>query len=327
VQASVWLVFTVAHASLRLLGDSHCPAAADVEAQLRLVDPDMLDSTTEHLVVLDRQNDNLRVRLFDADGQEREARSLAGPKTCEEWAQITAALLASWDAKVASPDLPLSGPPPPPPPEPRHPALPPAPVAGAATGATVASTASNPDSAAAEKKGPRFQGEIGVGLLGAVAGNGTLAIGGQLLAGLAPTNHPYGALLTVVGTSSRSLALGDGTARWQRFSMGLGGYGTLGRKRLKLDLGAEFLAGLLSVKGTDFSTSRSSLIFDPGVGLFARFKWTFSRHGLAWLNLGAALFPVAQEVQVLAGTTPVFSARIPPLDFSATLGLSFAGGL
>jgi hypothetical protein len=160
-----------------------------------------------------------------------------------------------------------------------------------------------------------------------VAGNGTFAFGGELLTGLTPGGRPYGGQLTLSGTAARSLTLGDGSARWQRFALGLGGHGTFGAGELKLELGAAFLAGLLYARGTGFLVSRSSTTFDPGIGLSTRLRWDFNRHWLAWLQAGASVWLGSERVQILAGDTAVSSVQIPPLDLFVTLGVSVTADL
>jgi len=145
------------------------------------------------------------------------------------------------------------------------------------------------------------------------------------LAELAPPHGSLGAQLSLAGTGIRSLAVGDGSANWQRFYLGLGGQGVLGSGTLKLELGAAFLFGLLSLSGNGYSESFSSTVFDPGIGASVRVLWRFAPDWASWLQLGASFWLRAQEVQVLAVPTS-YTARVPPVDLSLSLGLSLIGG-
>jgi hypothetical protein len=295
----------LAEGTIRFLGSPQCPDEASVEARLRAVAPSLLDSATRRLVMLETRDGGLRVRLFNEEGQELEDRFLPGPMTCREWAGIAAALLATWATDLAAPPVVQS----------------PAPAALQATPPRVESRAGEPVPKA------RWHGEVGLGISGALASNGTSAVGGELWAGLAPPRGAFGGELVLSGTGSRPLPVGGGSANWQRFAAGFGGYGTLGGKPLSFEIGGVFLVGLLRLRGTGYVEPLSAVVFDPGIGVSGRALWRFAPAWLTWVQLGASIWPKRQEVQVLTGSTIAGTQVVPPVDFSLTLGLSLAGDL
>jgi hypothetical protein len=279
-----------------------------VEAQLRLVNPAVLQSPVRHLAMLEEQLDGLRVRLFNEGGQLLEERLLPGPASCAEWARIAAALLATWETELAAPELPALMLPVPPAPSP-PPAKP-----------------TPPPSKPAEGRKTRWQGEIGLGVSGSLASDGSFALGGEVLAGVAPAGRPYGGQLALIGTGARSLSVGGGTALWQRFALGLGGYGRLGSETWRLYLGGELYAGLLNLRGQSFLMPETGVTFDPGLGLSGRLGWKFARHWMTWLELGASYW-LPRNVDVVVNAEVRYSEPIPPLDISLTLGFSLVGDL
>jgi hypothetical protein len=256
--------------------------------------------------MLETRADGLQVSLFDDQGRQLEERFLPGPMTCAESGRLAAALLATWETSLVPPELPAAIPA-------GSPVVPPQQQAGQP----------NP----AKPGEPRWQGEIGLGFSGSLASDGAGALGGELLASLGPPSGSYGGELTFAGTGYRSLPVGNGTASWQRFALGLGGYGRLGSGPLKLELGGQFLFAILDSKGQGFATTRTDQAFDPGIGLSSRALWRFAPSWWAWLQLGVSFWPKTQEVQVLTGATTVTATQVPPVDLSLTLGLSLAGGL
>jgi hypothetical protein len=299
------LVLAGSSNGLHFVGESRCPNPEAVEAQLRRIAPGVLEGRAGLVVQIDSLASGLRVRLFDDGGQLLKERTLTGPKTCAQWAQISAALLATWDSALVAPEPPL----------PDLHAPPPLPADAA------------PPPAPPEASSGRWNGELGLGVIGTLANDGASALALEILAGLAPPARPYGAQLTLNGTTSRSIPFGGGTAHWQRFALGLGGYGRLGSKELRLEVGAALLAGLITSYGTQFPVLNHSADFDPGVGPSVRGCWAFAGSWLAWLQIGASYWLKSEKVQVLSGSTPVSSARVPPVDVFVTLGLSRAGDL
>jgi hypothetical protein len=255
--------------------------------------------------MLEQRPDGLQMRLFSEQGQLLEERVLPGPMGCEEWAHLSAAVLATWET-----DLAVTG---------RSSSVAPAPQA------TASIRASKESETTPSLHQDPWRGEVGLGLSGFLAGNGTFALGGELLAGLAPPHGAFGGQLILAGSGIRSLTVGSGSTNWQRFYIGLGGDGAFGRQALKLDLGAAFLFGLLSLSGKGFPQSYSSSVFDPGIGLTARGLWRFAPAWAMWAQLGVSFWLKAQEVQVLAEPT-TYTVRVPPVDLSLSLGLSLVGG-
>jgi hypothetical protein len=298
----VLLVLAGSSDGLHFIGDSRCPGPAAVDAQLRRIAPGVLEGKA---VQIDTLASGLRVRLFDDGGRLLRERTISGPKTCAQWAQISAALLATWAAALVAPDPPLSDLPS---------SVPPPPAEAAPSASSRASSA-------------RWTGELGLGFMGTLANDGSAALALEILAGLTPPRRPYGAQLTLNGTTSRSLPVGDGTAHWQRFALGLGAHGTLGSEELKLEIGAAFLAGLVTSYGSGFPVPSHSADFDPGIAPSVRGRWEFARSWLAWLQIGASFWLKSENVQELSGTTLVHSSQVPPVDLFVTVGLSLTADL
>ncbi len=307
-------------AGLHFLGESRCPDYEAVQQELRLIDPEILEAPVRRFVMVEPQANGLRLRLFDGEGHLLEQRLVVGSKSCSQWAQVSAALISSWQAEFASPTLA-------PPILPVSPSSPPE-LPEVASAVPAEPESNSPSAAVAvradrlEANPPRWEGELGVGLLGAVANKGTVAPGLDILAGLAPFGSHFGGRMTLSIVGSRSFPAESGTANWQRYTLALGGYGALGSTQLKFELGAAFLAGLINAYGTGFPQSASSLSFEPGLGLSTRVRWEFAQGWLAWLQVGAAFWLTSQELPVGTGTTQVFVAQVPPVDLSATVGLS-----
>jgi hypothetical protein len=300
VHAVPFLILSIAHGALRFLGNPQCPTAEAVEAQLRALSPASLDGAESHLVLLETRPDGLQMQLFDERGRLLEQRLMPGPMDCEMGARFAAAVLATWETNLA-----VVGQPNPP-----------------AVTTTPAAKATESETPAPHRDPWRW--EAGLGLSGFLAGNGTFALGGELLGVLAPPHGAFGGELSLVGTGIRSLTVGTGSANWQRYYLGLGGEAELGHDALRLQLGAAFLFGLLSLSGTGYTESFSSSVFDPGIGVSARAIWRFEPSLAAWLQLGASLWLKAQEVQVLDGAN-TYTARVPPVDLSLSVGLSLVG--
>ena len=303
------LLLVLGPAALHFLGDQACPDQASVEAQVRRIDPGAFDRKTRHLALIEPRADGLEVRLFDEDGHLLEQRLLDGSKSCPEWARIAAALLATWETDLAAPDLAFGDQPS---------------ASGTSATPTVASIESVQSGPLSH--GPSVQLEVGLGAGGAGAGADSFAAGGEILAGLGPRGGAYGGELTLNATTSRSLAVGAGSAQWQRTALSLGGYGTFGTGgagEWKLELGAAVLGGVLSASGTGFLVARSGSTLEAGVEVMPRLRWNFAPHWLLWAQFGGALWLKAETVQVLTGSSAVSSAQIPSVDASAMLGLSF----
>jgi hypothetical protein len=309
-----WPLLLLVQGALRYLGSPVCPTPSEVDDQLKQVAPELLQSPERRLVLIEKTRDALAVRLYQDEGVLIAEKTIPGVKTCLEQARIVAALLASWTSDVT-----VSGLPPPAlltvqpaaAPEPR----PQEPVAPAVT-ATV-----NVDETA------HWLGELGAGAGGSIAGNGTAAVALELLAGLYGAKHPFGVQLSFSGTGTRSLTVGDGMAQWQRFAGGVGGSARFGSRTLKLEVDAELLAGLLTASGHGYLVSNSTSTFDAGVALSSRLTWSVAGGFLTWLQVGVSIWPGTQYVQVVSGSTPVDSERIPPVDFWLALGGSIVGGI
>jgi hypothetical protein len=300
------LLLSLVQGALRFLGSPQCPTPKTVEAQLRTLNPASLDSPPVHLVMLEPRSHGLEMQLFDEQGRLLEERFTAGRLPCEEWAKLAAAVLATWEINLTGTDRSSE-------------------IPSAAPVTVLIQPSSGPGPAPPVTPDARWRSEIGLAFSGFLAGNGPFTLGGEVLAGLAPPRGAFGGQLILAGMGIRSLTVGDGTTNWHRFYVGLGGDALLGRRTLKLDLGAAFLFGLLNLSGKGYSESFPSSVFDPGIGLTVRGLWRFTPAWTMWAQLGTSFWVEAQEVQVVAGAT-TYTARVPPVDFSLSLGLSLVGG-
>jgi len=293
----------LAPTALHFLGDQTCPDRASTEAQLREIDPDALDSKARHFALLEPQPNGLRVRLFDDEGHLLEERLLDGSKSCAEWAKISAALLATWEIDLAAPDF-----------EPARRVL----TAAAASPSPI--TTSQGVRVAARPGALQAEVGLGLGPTAGLTGDASSALGGELMLGLSSRAYLFGGQLVFSGSTARSLSVGGGTAEWQRFALSLGGHGTFTRGDFRLELGAAFLASLLSASGRGFLVASSATAINPGLGVSSRLGWQLTRNWLAWLQGGTSLW---LNSEILAGSTAVSAAQIPSIDLFATLGLSF----
>ncbi len=275
------LLVALGPAALQFLANDGCPDTSAVAARLRAIDPAALDSRARRMALLEAQPSGLRARLFDDDGRLLEERRLDGPKTCAEWARISAALLATWEADLSVPELSLPV---------QTPATP------QSTPAAVAQQLRRPP------RPPLLDSEVGLGPTGAVAGDGSTAFGGELLIGLSPHGRPYGGQIALSDETFRSVTVADGSARWQRLALSIGGHETFGTGALKLELGAAVLASLLTASGSGFLVTRSASAFDPGFGLSTRLRWDIDRQWMLWLQASPCLWLKTEQVQVLAGS-------------------------
>jgi hypothetical protein len=302
------LVLALAPGTLRFLGDQACPDNKEVQAEIRRLNPAVLEGTRRHLVLLQLSKDALEVRLFDEDGHLLEERVLRGPETCAGWARTAAVVLVTWEAELIGPAVPL----------PAFPVPEPAPK--------VAPPVASPRPFVPPEHHAHWLGEIGAGFIGSVASDGMAAPGAEVRASMGPAERRYGGQLTLLVLAPRTVSLAPGSASWERFAVGLGGHLTLGPQRLKVELDADALAGLLVSKGVGFSTTRTATAFDPGLMASARLGWFFGRW-LIWLQVGGVAWLRAEHVQVFGGPSPPASAPIPQAEVLAILGLSLVAPL
>jgi hypothetical protein len=283
----VFLSLASGSGGLQWLQEPRCPDREAIEQQLQRIAPQVLEGPARHFAKLEVNAEGLRAQLFDAEGHLLEERFVAGTKDCQQWAEIAAALLASWEADLAAPTLaPLELP------------------------------------QEVVRPAPFLRGELGLGATGTLATSGSLAPGAEVLLELESYRRGLGGDLLLNWVSRRSFAVGAGTANWQQFALALGGHGALGSHALRLELGAAFIAGLVDVYGDGFPASQGAWSFDPGIGLSTRGRWEFAHGWLAWLRFGASIWLAAERVQVLSGTTSTFTANLPQVDLSLSLGLS-----
>ncbi len=302
------IVLALLPGALRFLGDRECPTNRDLQAELRRLNPAVLEGPVRRLVLLREAGDGLEIRLFDEGGQLLEQRAIRGPESCAEWALIAAVVLVTWEAELTGPS----------PPWPTFPAADqvPKPLPPAAS----------PERLAASAHESRWVGELGAGLIGSIASDGVAGWGAELRSAIGPRAQAYGGQLTLLAFAPRGVQLSPGSASWERFELGIGGHWAFGPPRLRFELDADALAGLLVTKGVGFTTTNSATAFSPGVMASARVGWLFDAF-MVWLQLGGVAWLRAEQAQVFAGPAPISSAPIPQIEALAILGFSLVGPL
>jgi hypothetical protein len=296
-------VLVLARGSLGLLGDGECPTSRQILHEVALVNPAVLEGPVRHLALVQRTEQGLEVRLFDETGGLLEERVVRGAESCAGWARTAAVVLVSWEAEFAGPAPSLLTSP--------APATPPPTVPAA-----VSVQAVPPPNRHA------WVGELGIGLIGSAAGNGLAAPGVDLRAAFEPTARPYGGELILLALAPRTVPLGQGSANWGWFALGLGGHLTLGSRAVRLEFAADPLAALFTARGAGFDVPRTATSFVPGIMASARLRWAVSDTWLAWIQIGGLAWFKAEQVQMFTGSTPASSAPIPRAEVLAILGFS-----
>lgn len=277
-------------ASLRVTAEGTCPTAADVEARLQPLLPQLQDvpPARAHLEPLDEL---LRVEVRSENGALLTVRDLQRAAPCADLAAAAAVVIAS--ALLSAPRVPtlpqLVVPPPAPPPR----ALPQAP------------------------RPPPPAVDAGAALLMAAAGSG-LAGGGALVLHAAPPRRNFGARVGLVGTALRREALGEAEALWTRAQLELGPFYRLRPGPVVVDVHAHAAAALVYVAGQGFAVNYRDVGWDAGLGAGVRVGLRL-RWALPFIGVSATGYLRPQELAAvgLAGT-----GTLPRFDAQLLLGLS-----
>jgi hypothetical protein len=311
-----------------------CPTAAEVAAQLGALLSTSLADGARDVATIDREGPTLRVQVNRPDGTPVGGRTFEGTHPCADLASAVALTIATWESDV-HPEFTLT------------PAAPPEDAASATRPARVVSPPSAPrdvvmlapetprplapsegldvdvGAALATQASPRSAG----GLL-----DPALALGMNLTTGVAAPSGALGARLTLGASTERAVPLGDGEARWRRFT---GSLAAMWRHRLGgapangsaadggtiLDLHAALSLAALEVQGAGFSPNARGWSLDAGAATGAlvrigRGRWR------PFVDIGVAYWPRAHVVYASPSTE---QARLPRFDVTLALGVSFAG--
>ena len=183
---------------------------------------------------------------------------------------------------------------------------------------------------------PSSSMELGAAIMGALtpggeAANLGAALGGMITASWTPAtgggagrlgdSAGWGARASLRGTGERTTDVSPGTANWRRFGLGLGPqyrWG-IGHAGWELDLHAEALAALLTIRGAGFASNASDRAFDLGLGWGVRLgggggSWR------PWVEMAGAGWLFAQEVYQRPANS---SVSLPRLEIMLALGVSY----
>jgi hypothetical protein len=237
------------------------------------------------------------VRLTDANGTLLDERVLEG--LCEERAHLAAVLLAIWEARLGVEA--------------------PVPVADPPTTTASVAVAKVPASEQMEIHRRTTAMRLGAALVASVD-----------IAGLAPTGmlelqaQPWVGIawgrLAVEATGEKSLALGQGDARWSRLTLGTGAVFERGTGRIAAALRGDFLVSRISVQGDGFASNHQGTVWQAGADLGLRLQLSLSRRASLWLDFSALAWP---GQQVLSAGNVMSTRSLPSLEGHFGLGGTF----
>jgi len=241
--------------SLQVQVSATCPTADQIHRSLRAL---VSDSSSDDRVEVSDGPDGLEIRFKSSLGHPLAARFLAKEGSCSDLASAVAVIVSAWMT-----DLGRGVPPPPP--------LYPGSVA-----------------VAVAPKRPLLL-EVEAGFVASVAEGGP-ALGASAAVLLWPIDR-FGAFIGVRAVGARNRPLGPGVNRWQRTSAVLGPEVRLSLGRIQLDVFAELLLAILTVRGLGYARNHQGIDADPGVGVGAKASMRFGSwvpflgvSGVDWLR-------------------------------------------
>jgi hypothetical protein len=301
------LILVLVDSGLRFLSGPECPSIDQVRDEIRRLNPDILENSGRHLAMVERRAAGVEIRLFDDEGHLLEDRLVPGTNSCVVWARAAAVVLVSWEEELSEPTAPA-------------PSLPPVEAAQIPTSQAPTVRASAPPTTPARES---WRGEVGIGVVGAISSDGAFAPGLELRVGATSAGRTaYGGQLVLLALAARAIPLEAGSIQWSRVSLGLGGHLTLGGEKVRLELGANGLIGLLIVKGQGIAFPHTSVVPDPGLMGTMRLEWLPTGNWSAWLELDGVAWLRAEHAQVSNGAIPE-TAPIPQAEIYGLLGFSF----
>jgi hypothetical protein len=269
---------------LSVRGGASCPSAAAVTARLRELQAVTL--TGAHGVQLQEDADGVRISLEGADGVQLGERYLSRGGSCETMAGAVAVIVSAWEGELAPGEVPAPS--------------------GLELGQDAAATISG---------GVGY--ELGASAFGSYSDG--FAPGVLVVGSIGPRQGRLAAWLTLGGVDGRELALGSGTARWQRLWLSAGARLRLLDSSVVLEAHAEAVGALLLLHGTGFPTVFSEVDFDPGASAGLRLGASL-RDWMPWLGLTGIGWLRSQSVRV-AGLAQ--SANLPRYEVFLAAGLSY----
>lgn len=289
------VAFSVAVGLISIDAADDCPSAEAVAAALKSLAPPT--SETPVTIELRSTDAGMMIRFRDANGASAK-RWLDAQPSCAARAEAAAVVIAAYRLRLN--DGTALRPPEMEPPE-------------ASSAEASASIRRSPP----RRKPVAF--EVSAAFVSAVASDGAFAPGAAAGLALARPNGRFAAHLALTGTGERSIALGDGHARWTRLAIQIG---ALYRQRLGswvLDATADAVAALLLVEGDGFVDNRAATNFDPGLaaGLRIGRRW---RGVTPFVGATATGWLRGQRVAANAVSSTV---ELPRFDALLTAGASF----
>ena len=288
--------------ALSVVGESTCPAPAQVAERLaELIGGVEARATAGHQASLTMSEGAVVVELRDERAALIGRRVLRSP-SCAGLAQAAAAVLAAWEASLPSQAGELA------PKRSRRPVT-------AKEGLT------------AEERPPPPRLALRVDAGGAVAASGgSVRGGGSLALALGPAESSWWALIAVHLVAPFQAVLGPGSVRWSRPALAAGVGYRLSDGDVQLDVGAQFLAALLSVEGVGYAHDTSARDFDPGLSATLRGSWgPKSSVGLrGWIELAVTVYPRGETVEV-GGIGLLWALPLASVDLRAGLSLEVKG--
>jgi hypothetical protein len=236
-----------------------------------------------------RRDGGLRIELVDAEANVIAERLLDRDGSCSDLAALAAAVIGSWESDVHPEFV-----------RPQAEPLP-APLVAMPAAPSAASMA--------------FDVALGASLSLA----DSPAAGGALAMIWVPRGAGLGLRLLAAGEAPRTLDLGVGQVRWQRWMGAAELDWRFAHDRLVLDLHGGLGLGWLTASGAGFSENLSISTFSPAATAGVRLSWWMTRGFAAWLDLGGLYWTRGQTVY----SQPSGRAReIPQLLGLASIGLA-----
>jgi hypothetical protein len=269
--------------SLRVQVSATCPTADQIHHSLRAL---VSESFSDDRVEVSDGPDGLEILFKNSVGHPLAARFLAKEGSCSDLASAVAVIVSTWMTDLGR------GVPPPPPLYPGSVAL------------------------AVAKKRPLLL-ELEAGFVASVAEGGP-AVGASAAVSLWPTDS-FGVFIGARAVGARNRPLGPGVNRWQRTSAVLGPEVRLSLGRIQLDLFAELLLAILTVRGLGYARNNQGTDADPGVGVGAKAAMRFGSW-VPFLGVSVVDWLRAQTIRV-EGLEQ--SDRLPGLEVFFTAGVDW----
>jgi hypothetical protein len=212
-------------------GDTVCPTAAQVAAELRLLSSRAAPAGERVRLRLSPDDGALELELRNASGERSAQRRLPRTDSCADLAAAAAVVIAAWHGDAPPPPLALL-------------------------------------ELASQPHAPSLRYDVGASFVASFSGS--FAPGALIDATLLPHSGHFGARLAVLGTGTRDQAVGSGHASWTRGALVLGPRARLGYHAWLFDFDAAALLALLYAGGVGLPSDRVAYNFDPGLAIGAR---------------------------------------------------------